>query len=61
MVALPKLNTHFMEENNVKLKTKYFIDEYELKRFVNENNMRKENIQEICSLDGYHYMLFYWE
>lgn len=45
----------------MKLKSRYFIDEYDLVRFVNENNIKKENIQGICSLDGYHYKLFYWE
>ena len=45
----------------MKLQSRYFIDEYQLVCFVNENNIKKENIQGICSLDGYHYTLFYWE
>lgn len=45
----------------MKLKWKYFIDAYDLIRFIKENNIKREDIQQICLKTNDSYELFYWE
>lgn len=42
------------------LKSKTFGYAYELANYVNNKRIQKENIQQIISINGVHY-LFYWE
>ena len=43
------------------LKSKHFFNREELTKFVNDNNITKENIQSINVIEDKHFVLFYWE
>lgn len=45
----------------MKLKWKWFSDVYKLMRFIKENNIKREDIQQICLRSSDSYELFYWE
>lgn len=42
------------------LKSKHCFTREELVRFVNDNNIKKENIQQIINVETSHYVIFYW-
>ena len=43
------------------LKWRFFIDGQALANFINNNNIKKENIQKICITQCDHFELFYWK
>ena len=45
----------------MKLKWEWFSDVYKLMRFIKENNIKREDIQQICLRSNDSYELFYWE
>lgn len=45
----------------MKLCSKFFSFIYELVDYVNENDIQKENIQEIIRTNGNVYLILYWQ
>ena len=43
------------------LEWKFFTKGSALANFINENNIKKENIQKICITRFDHFELFYWK
>ena len=46
--------------NNI-LKSKYFFNREELTKFVNDEKIKQNDIQNILVVEEKHFVLYYWE
>ena len=44
----------------MEMKSKHCFTREELVRFVNDNHIKQENIQQIINVENSHYVIFYW-
>jgi hypothetical protein len=44
----------------MELKSKFCFNREEVTKFINDNNITKENIQNIVAVEDKHFIIFYW-